>query len=102
MLEQSILSFSLLGAEWVLWVLVLLSVGIIAISIERSFFLARDGSNLTAIKTSVDTFLKSGNTETLGAELRSLDGFEARFLTSGIEMANSGTEADIQFLNVNY
>ena len=93
MLEQGMLSFALLGAGWVLWLLVFLSVGCIAISLERAAYLLRDGSDRAKLQASIDGYLKSGDRPELAAQLSSMEGFEARVLGAGLELASHGTEA---------
>lgn len=93
MLEQGMLSFALLGAGWVLWLLVGLSVGCIAISLERSWFLFRDGTDRTALQAAIDAFLKDGNARELNGRLTRLQGYEARVLTAGLELADGGAVA---------
>lgn len=93
MLEQGMLSFALLGAGWVLWLLVLLSVGCIAISLERVYYLVSDGTSRTGLQTAIDAYLKSGDRGDLATRLGSLSGFEARVLGAGVELAEHGPEA---------
>ena len=42
-LTERILGFTLLGSEWVLWVLIGLSVVSVAVMVERALFLAGGG-----------------------------------------------------------
>lgn len=93
MLEQGILSFALLGAGWVLWVLIALSFGCITIGVERAFFLRRDGSDPTALGSAVQRFLDAGDAPALRAQLSQMGGFEARILGAGLELAPYGVSA---------
>jgi biopolymer transport protein ExbB len=93
MLEQGVMQFALLGAGWVLWVLVALSFGCIAISMERALFLARDGSDLGRLADAVNRFLKGGDAPTLRQELGKIGGMEARILEAGLEVAPLGPAA---------
>lgn len=93
MLEQGMLSFALLGAGWVLWLLVMLSVGCIGISLERAVYLLRDGTDAGALGQAINGFLTDGNRGTLRERLAKLSGFEARVLTAGMELAPHGAEA---------
>jgi len=87
------LQFALLGAGWVLWLLVLLSIGVVAITIERAIYLLRDGTNRAALASAVDRFLRSGNTGDFRDQVSGLSGFEARILSSGMEVHHKGVEA---------
>ena len=93
MLEQGMLSFALLGAEWVLWLLVALSLGCIAVSIERAIFLTSDAADRQALAQSMNAFLRAGDTSAFQGELTKMKGFEARILLAGLEAANDGPHA---------
>jgi len=92
-LEQGMMSFALLGAGWVLWLLVFLSVGCIAIALERTWFLLSDRAAAGELGQAVNAFLASGDTAALGAALAALGGFEARVLAAGLELAPHGVDA---------
>lgn len=87
------LSFALLGAGWVLWLLVMLSIGCIAITIERVIWLSRNRSNTSDVSAAVDAYVKGGDATALSASLGRLDGVEARILTAGADAARLGTGA---------
>jgi len=87
------MSFALLGAGWVLWLLVFLSVGCIAIALERTWFLLSDRAAAGELGQAVNAFLASGDTAALGAALAALGGFEARVLAAGLELAPHGVDA---------
>jgi biopolymer transport protein ExbB len=93
LLEEGMLSFALLGAGWVLWLLVFLSVLCIAVSIERALYLTRDGTPSGALTPSIDAFLKSGDAAALRQSLQAAGGMEARILGNGLELAPHGVEA---------
>lgn len=93
MLQDGMLAFALLGAEWVLWLLVALSVGVVALSLERAVYLARDATDRARLSTAVNAFLNGGDLAAFRAELASLSGFEARILQSGAELGARGPEA---------
>lgn len=99
MLQEGMLSFALLGAEWVLWLLVFLSVGCIALSIERGWFLLRNTSDRTRLAAAVNAYLGSGDRAAFGATLAEVGGIEARILQAGVEVANMGPEAAEKAMN---
>ena len=60
MLTEFLLRFTLdLGAEWVLWILVILSVINVLIMIERGVFYAKRKLNIQALRTTLEGHLKS-------------------------------------------
>jgi biopolymer transport protein ExbB len=92
-LEEGMLSFALLGAGWVLYLLVFLSILCIGVAIERSVYLLRDGTNHGLLSAAIDAFLKSGDAPALKTSLDKAGGFEARILANGLELAEHGVEA---------
>ena len=97
MLEDGMMAFALLGAGWVLWLLVGLSVLCLAISIERALFLARDGTDRAALRKAFDAFANgtpgTGAVDRLRADVAGLTGFEARVLQSGLAATSYGPDA---------
>ena len=93
MLQEALLAFALLGATWVLWLLVGLSVVCVGVSLERVAFLARDGTPRASLADAVRAFVEGGDVAAFHIQLRALDGFEARVLSSALEVAPRGTEA---------
>ncbi len=93
MLEDGMMAFALLGAGWVLWVLVALSVGVVAISLERWVVLGRDASDRAPLQDAVDRYLTSGDRSDFQQALGGLEGLEARILSAGVGVADLGAEA---------
>lgn len=93
MLEDGMLAFALLGAEWVLWLLVLLSVVTLALTVERVIYLLRDASPTGGLAQSLTDFFRSGDRARFGQQLTELGGFEARVLEAGLEVAERGPDA---------
>lgn len=93
MLEQGMLAFALLGAGWVLWLLVGLSVGVVAVALERALALARSTTPPRALNEAVNAFLAEGDAGVFKARLEALGGAEARILAAGAEVADAGTES---------
>jgi biopolymer transport protein ExbB len=92
-LQDGMMAFALLGAGWVLWLLVGLSVLCVGVSIERALFLMRDGSDRTALRVAFDEFMQGQGTEVLRARLATMTGFEARVLQSGLAATRYGPDA---------
>ena len=90
MLGQKLLSFALLGAEWVLWLLVGLSVICVAIAIERSIFAALNRTAKAQLDKAIAAFLKGGSPQEFVQALAGMQGIEARVLQAGMEAASEG------------
>lgn len=93
MLQDGMMAFALLGAEWILWLLVALSVVCLALSLERAVFLLRDATPRAALRTAFGAFEKGASVDELREAVARLDGFEARVLQAGLEVAASGPGA---------
>ena len=73
MLQEAMLNFALLGAEWVLWLLVILSIIGLTVTIERLVFFFKTSTDSTAVHGAIQSFLTDGNlvvleTTALGTE----------------------------------
>lgn len=93
MLQDGMLAFALLGAGWVLYLLLGLSVLCIAISLERIVFFLRDGTDLNRMRAAFDDFERGGSSPELLHHVSKLQGFEARVLQAGLRAAPRGVQA---------
>jgi biopolymer transport protein ExbB len=90
MLTTKLLSLTLLGAEWVLWLLLLLSIASVAVMIERAlFFSARRLAGADALAARV----LSGDLGGARAQVEGRAGVEAAVLRAAIDHAAKGPEA---------
>ena len=90
MLEQQLLTFALLGVEWVLWLLVGLSLICVAIAVERVIVHALDRTDSSSLHQSLAAFFAEGDAGKLLGALKALKGVEARVLAAGLEAAEAG------------
>jgi biopolymer transport protein ExbB len=90
LLGQKLLSFALLGAEWVLWLLVGLSVVCLAVAIERAIFATLNRTPKAPLGRALAAFLKGGSAPELLQALSGMQGIEARVLQAGMEAAAEG------------
>jgi biopolymer transport protein ExbB len=90
MISNRILALTNLGAEWVLWLLVALSVGSVGVMLERAaFFLSR---RLRAADE-VSRRLLAGDFAGAAAEVGGRDGLEAAVVRAAAEHAAKGPQA---------
>ena len=94
MLEQKMMSFALLGAGWVLWLLVALSVVCLAIAIERAIYFALNTSPRGAFEAALGRFLSGGDRSTLVQDLSAMRGLEPRVLLAGLHAASAGYDPE--------
>lgn len=93
MLEEGMVAFALLGAEWVLWLLIILSVGCIAIAVERWFYLQRHRSSPAALADAVNAYLNDGDVDRFKTGLATADGMEGRILAAALALGDANVEA---------
>ena len=85
-LQEAMLNFALLGAEWVLWLLVILSIIGLTITIERLVFFFKTSTDSGAVHQAIQSFLADGDLATLQQHVGKLGGYEANILSSGTEL----------------
>lgn len=84
MLAKAMLNFALMGAGWVLWLLVILSFLCIAIGVERVIYLVINGTPRGPFEAAVGGYLAGGSRADLERALAGLRGVEARVLLAGL------------------
>jgi len=90
MLTQKLLQVSLLGAEWVLWLLIALSVVSVGVILERVWFFLR---GRLKERQEVEGLILSGELDAAGKKLATERGLEAEVLRAGLERAKDGPES---------
>ena len=93
-LEDTLMTFALQGAGWVLWLLVILSFACIAVAVERGINLALNTTPSGALQAALASYVKVGDAAAFLDALDKLRGLEARVLAAGMDAAaESGAEA---------
>jgi len=92
-IQTKITSLAGMGATWVMWVLVGLSVGGLAIALERAIYLALRSDNLRKLKVEVLAFLRKGNVTAARERLAKSKSFEAQVVGAGLENPADGPAA---------
>ena len=92
-LEERMLAFSLLGAEWVMWLLVALSVICVGVAVERAIYIVLNRTPSAALQAAIAKYLSAGDADVFGRDLDALKGVEARVLGAGLEASKHGTDA---------
>ena len=90
MLAEKMFAFALMGSEWVLWLLVLLSALCIAIAIERFLFIRQQSTPLPSLQDSLTKYLGGGSLEDFSKTLQTMKGMEASILKAGVEASEKG------------
>lgn len=93
MLTNQLLRVVNLGAEWILWVLVLLSFLSIGLILERVFYLWRRRVNAGDLRDKLSAHLSTGNVRAAYDEVAASDAIECQVLAAGLAAAGRGTQA---------
>lgn len=89
-IQERMTAFAMLGASWVMWLLVGLSVICLAVVIERGLFLWTCRDNIAKLKTDLFDRLKQGDLNGAKQRLGFSKSFEARIVNAGLESSESG------------
>jgi biopolymer transport protein ExbB len=92
-ITKAFLEFTLLGAEWVLWLLIALSVASVAVMIERWRFLRARRIDVDALMTDVRQALASGDTSAARKRWDGSLAMPAAVALSGLDEAAHGADA---------
>ena len=93
MLTEFLLDFALLGAEWVLWILVFLSVATVAFAIERIVFFRQRNVDVDALRVEMEERLEAEDYDAAAQLLEGRSTMEARVVLFGLRDREKGPEA---------
>ena len=92
-LQERLTAFAMLGASWVMWLLVGLSIVGLAIVLERAYYLVVSRDNLRDLREDFLRSLRQGDLESAQQRLERSRSFEARVVRAGLEVADGGALA---------
>jgi biopolymer transport protein ExbB len=92
-ITERFLAFTLLGAEWVLWLLVVCSIVSFAIMIERGFYFLTHGVDVEALGSELRRLLSKGHLSEARARFKANNTTEMIVIAAGLEEIERGTEA---------
>lgn len=93
MLTEYLLEFALFGAEWVLWVLVILSIVNSVIILERMYFYYKHNLDLETLRQQFETALENASYKKAEELLEDRPSMEARVVLFGLQDRNRGPDA---------
>jgi biopolymer transport protein ExbB len=91
-ITERFLAFTLLGANWVLWLLIFLSIVSIAIMIERGWFFATHRIDLADLQDKLRRALAKGDVESAKKQVQG-DTVEEAVMRSGLAEVSRGVDA---------
>lgn len=81
------------GAGWVLWLLFALSIGSVAVAVERFFFFRTKSDDLRGLVGTLDVHLRNGERTAALAELARLRSVGARVASAGLRLSDRGARS---------
>jgi len=92
-IQQRMTAFALLGATWVMWLLIGLSVVSVAIILERVYFFAVTRDDVDSLRKELLESLRRGDLAAARKRMQSSRSFEASFAIAGLDSAPDGAAA---------
>jgi len=68
-IQQKLTGFAMMGATWIMWLLVALSVGGVAVALERAIYLIVTRENVRRLKQQILALLRKGDLHEVRARL---------------------------------
>jgi biopolymer transport protein ExbB len=92
-IQHRLTAFALLGATWVMWLLIGLSVLGVAIMLERAYFFAVTRDDVEALRRDLLELLRRGDLSGARKRMQSSRSFEASLVIAGLDSAADGAAA---------
>jgi biopolymer transport protein ExbB len=92
-ITERFLAFTLIGAEWVLWLLIGLSVISFAIMIERAYYFFTHAVDVDALAVELRRMLSKGNLADARARVKGNDAAETSVMAAGLDEVERGPDA---------
>src|SRR5213593_3388962 len=92
-ITERFLAFTLLGAEWVLWLLIALSIISFAIMIERAYYFLTHGVDVDALAGDLRRLLGKGSVGDARARVKGADAVEMVVVSAGLDEVERGVDA---------
>ena len=89
-IQERLTAFAMLGAEWVMWLLVILSIFVVAIVLERAYYLIATRDDLVSLRNELIKKLRGGDVEGARRRLKASKSFEARIALAGLDATEDG------------
>lgn len=98
-IQERLTAFAMLGAEWVMWLLVVLSVFVVAICLERAYYLIASRDDIEGLKKNLLKRLGAGEVDAARKALGNSKSFEARIALAGLDAAEDGSASAEERMN---
>ena len=92
-IQERLTAFAMLGATWVMWLLIFLSIIGVAIIFERIYYFFASRDDVRKLQEDLRLHLAKNDIPGARERLSQSKSFQAKIVYSGIEVASDGTEA---------
>ena len=92
-IQERLTAFAMLGAQWVMWLLVGLSVIGLGIVLERAYYYLASSDDFRKLRDDVVPLIKKGDLKGAAARVEKSRSFEAKVLSAGLGWSDRGAEA---------
>jgi biopolymer transport protein ExbB len=92
-IQERLTAFAMLGATWVMWLLIALSVVSVGVILERAYYYLASSDDFRKLRDDIGPLLKKGDLRGVGQRLEKSRSFEAKVLSAGIDWSDKGAEA---------
>lgn len=93
-IEERLTAFAMLGASWVMWLLVVLSIIGVAIVLERIYYLVSSRDDATALKQDLLRLLGKNDVEGAKKLMSSSKSVEAKIVSAGLDATTAEAAED--------
>jgi biopolymer transport protein ExbB len=90
-IQQKLTGFAMMGATWIMWLLVALSVGGLAVALERAISLIRSSENIRRLRSQVLALIRGGDLAGAKARLERSPSHEAKVIAAGLQDLDDGS-----------
>lgn len=89
-IQQKLTGFAMMGATWIMWLLVALSIIGVAVALERALYLFRTSENVRKLKVQILGLLRSGDLDGARARLARSKSHVAGIIAAGLQDPDDG------------
>jgi biopolymer transport protein ExbB len=93
-IQAKLTGFAMMGATWIMWLLIGLSVGGLAVALERAVYLLRTSENLRRLKQEVLAYLRGGDIAAARERLQLSPSPEAYVVAAGLQDDEGSASAE--------
>ena len=98
-IQERLTAFAMLGATWVMWLLVVLSILGLAIVLERAYFFITTNDDIERLRQSLRGKLRSRDIKGAATAMRQSRSVEARVALAGLDAAGDGAASAEERMN---